>query len=419
MRCTAFLDGRIMSRSDLLFCLSNRSISHSSANSGILAPETADQITSATSQQFFGLDKHSDEGLTNPNSQFVGLRECDLLAQEVILAYSTSPGCCFDNFVSMAPNNVRQYISDMSACKQHADPESVRSLLWQRDDMLVAAWCVTHDRVPYSPFGHTHTAGNTCTDHSSFGKRCGMAGPHTMIFYIWSAAIQQVRPRVINAENMTHIRFCTPTSASLETSMLVIELLSRRLSRAGPQREYGSSSSCFTSHVSALCWQRLACFGTFARKPVFLCNQCCARLRGNAITPGGRIWWQTKQSWREELAWAMNRPDVKKRHAEGHGGFHDELGSLLYAFNTTERKRTGEISRKLASFCVVDAERNVDQRAVHSTEGKLNTIVAQAGLMFLPELDVWSIGLDGRTRVRELGECEALPRKWFTPRSGH
>ena len=53
--------------------------------------------------------------------------------------------------------------------------------------------------------------------------------------------------------------------------------------------------------------------------------------------------------------------------------------------------------------------------SVHSMEGKLNTIVTQAGLMFLPELDVWSIGLDGRTRVRELGECEALPRRRFTP----
>ena len=41
----------------------------------------------------------------------------------------------------------------------------------------------------------------------------------------------------------------------------------------------------------------------------------------------------------EELAWAMNRPDVKKRHAEAHGGFHDEHVSFLYALNTSERKR--------------------------------------------------------------------------------
>ena len=59
------LDGRIMSRSDLMFCLSNRKISHSSAYSGILAPRTADQIISATSEQFFGLDKDSDGGLAN------------------------------------------------------------------------------------------------------------------------------------------------------------------------------------------------------------------------------------------------------------------------------------------------------------------------------------------------------------------
>ena len=52
---------------------------------------------------------------------------------------------------------------------------------------------------------------------------------------------------------------------------------------------------------------------------------------------------------------------------------------------------------------------------MHSMERKLNTIVAKAGLLFLTELDVWSIGLDGRTRVRELGVWEALPCKWFTP----
>ena len=28
---------------------------------------------------------------------------------------------------------------------------------------------------------------------------------------------------------------------------------------------------------------------------------------------------------------------------------------------------------------------------------------------------MWSIALDGRTRVRELGEYEAFPRRWFTP----
>ena len=64
---------------------------------------------------------------------------------------------------------------------------------------------------------------------------------------------------------------------------------------------------------------------------------------------------------------------------------------------------------------MVDVKHDVDQRPVPSVERKLNTIVAQAGLVFLPELDVWSTGLDGRTRVRELGECEALPRRWFTP----
>ena len=115
----------------------------------------------------------------------------------------------------------------------------------------------------------------------------------------------------------------------------------------------------------------------------------------------------------EELAWAMIRPDVKKLHAEGavsHGGFRDESRSFLYALNTSERKKLVKF-KESRQFCVVDVKHDVDQRPVPSMEGKLNTIVAQAGLVFLPELDVWSTGLDGRTRVRKLGECEALPRR--------
>ena len=55
----------------------------------------------------------------------------------------------------------------------------------------------------------------------------------------------------------------------------------------------------------------------------------------------------------EELAWAMHRPDVKKRHAEGavsHVGFHDEPGSFLYALNAIERKRLEKL-KETCQFC--------------------------------------------------------------------
>ena len=175
-----------------------------------------------------------------------------------------------------------------------------------------------------------------------------MAGPHTKIFHIWAAVMRQVRP-------MCHNSVCNRTSASLEKSMLVFELLSRRrLSRAGPQREYGSSSSCFTSHGSTPCWQRLAHPLRCPRsKTSWLCNQCCACLRGNAVSYTWRAYLVANETeLAEELAWAMIRPDVKKRHAEGavsHGGFRDESRSFLYALNTSERKKNWINSRKLAS----------------------------------------------------------------------
>ena len=56
-----------------------------------LGPETADQIISATSQQFFGLDKDSD-GDSPIRIINLWACECDLLAQEVILAHSATSG---------------------------------------------------------------------------------------------------------------------------------------------------------------------------------------------------------------------------------------------------------------------------------------------------------------------------------------
>ena len=57
----------------------------------------------------------------------------------------------------------------------------------------------------------------------------------------------------------------------------------------------------------------------------------------------------------EELAWAMIRPDVKKRHAEGavsHGGFHDDSRFFLYALNTSERKKLDKF-KETCQFYVV------------------------------------------------------------------
>ena len=107
--------------------------------------------------------------------------ECDLLAQEVILAHTATPGCCFDNLVS---NNVRQYISDKSACEQHADPERVRSLLRQSDDMPVAAWCVTHGKECRRVHSDTHTRQHLHGPQLIRQALWGWA-THTKIFYIW------------------------------------------------------------------------------------------------------------------------------------------------------------------------------------------------------------------------------------------
>ena len=306
-----FPDGRIMSRSYLLFCLSNRRIGHSSAYSGMLAPRQLPRSYRPPASSSSGWTKIAMKTHRSEFSIFWAC-ECDLLAQEVILAHSATPGCCFDNFMSMAPNNV-QYISDMSACKQHTDPERVRSLLRQSDDTLVEAWCVTHGNECRLVHSDTHTAGNTCTDHSSFGKRCGMAGPRTKIFYIWSAVMRQVRPKVLIAENVTQFGL-QPHERELGDVYACVRIVVSAVEQGWATTRV--RQFVFMFHKPWI-YPLLAAAGLPASVPSpenQLALQSVLRLFERQCGYTGSAYLVTNETeLAEELAWAMNRPDVMKR----------------------------------------------------------------------------------------------------------
>ena len=254
--------------------------------------------------------------------------------------------------MSMALNNVRQYISDMSACKQHADPEKVRSLLRQSDDMPVAAWCVAHGKECRKVHSDTLTAGNTCTDHSSFGKRCGMAGPHTKIFYIWAAVTRQVRPKIIIAEKVTQFGL-QPYERELGDIYACVRTVVSAAEQGWATTRIRQFVFMFHTPWTP-CWQWLAFPLRYLRsKTSWFCNQCSACLRGNAVSPGGVFGGKRNRAGGRAGLGDASRPDVKKRHAEGavsHVGFHDEPGSFLYALNASERKRLEKL-KETCQFC--------------------------------------------------------------------
>ena len=174
------IDGRIMTLPQLMYCLSDRMITHSSAYSGVLAPETSAEIISKTSHAFL-----HDRGCAAGPILCRQLWACEnnLQAQEVIMAHESGPACCFDDLVSLAPEAVRKAI----ARNPDIDPYHVKDLL-----QTIArgpkpwgprfAWCVRHGRMCKIISSDMHTAGNTCTDHSSFGKQSKMAGRHAKFF---------------------------------------------------------------------------------------------------------------------------------------------------------------------------------------------------------------------------------------------
>ena len=61
---------------------------------------------------------------------------------------------------------------------------------------------MVHGRECPIKYSDVHTAGNTCTDHSNFGKCDRMAGQHSKYFFIWAALMRQLKIKIIIAENV-------------------------------------------------------------------------------------------------------------------------------------------------------------------------------------------------------------------------
>ena len=184
------LEGKVLSIDQLIHCLSDREINQSTAYSGILAPETADDIIAATSRQFLNDSNKSNTAAVKFKQLWAC--ECGPAAQEEILAHPSSPICYFDNLVSFAPPKVQKYIKTQ---KTKADPQYVREML-DESKMNTKARCVVHGRECPIKDSDVHTAGNTCTDHSNFGKCDRMAGQHSKYFFIWAALMRQLKSKL-------------------------------------------------------------------------------------------------------------------------------------------------------------------------------------------------------------------------------
>ena len=112
-----------VSMKDLIFALSNRIVSHSTAYSGILAPETADSIICHTARSFF--DERGCKVGKPLEVRQLWACEQQAQAQEVILAHGEGPRCCFDDVRSLAPRAVRQAME----ADPKMEPDKVKQLL--------------------------------------------------------------------------------------------------------------------------------------------------------------------------------------------------------------------------------------------------------------------------------------------------
>lgn len=365
--------------------LTGRCLTTSSSFSGIGTPEIADEIIAATvNTMFSGLAK----GAT---LEFMPVSTVEMSGkcQEELLCLPKPPKHVFTNILFFLPLHVQR------ACGLHGClplPNSELKTLILTCEPSLRAWCVKCGKHCTLTRADIHRAGSPCTDASSMGKMTYMDGPNAKVFFTWCALRRRLREPVVVHENVpkfgTHALedalgdlyiICRdvfdPTAfgwPARRPRQICIMLLKSFIC---PAFVNISPSMSMAHHASdSLDFSNLVRF-LFTR-------ECGFTYEGFLVANDAEV---------EELrAWMRNRPAViERRRLEGlpqtstaeDRRFHDPEGSFLWCLTSKERSRQAFYSAKWPDD-TADLNQNPDQRPLHSSNGKLNTLLHSMGLQW-------------------------------------
>ena len=197
------LAGSVITPEQFAALASARTITTSTAFSGIGCSETADEIVASGCQQVLGEvnDGNRDSGALPLCFKPEFAIEFKAACQEEILYLPKPPAHVFDDQLSFVPAKVKREVMELAG-QGHADTGQKITKALLGCNMLARAWCIKCGKLCVARRAHKHTAGPPCTDHSRMGKQNKFDGVQFPVLIAWIAQRRKLREFVLSIENV-------------------------------------------------------------------------------------------------------------------------------------------------------------------------------------------------------------------------
>jgi hypothetical protein len=204
------VQGGVLTISQVLDLLSDRTISTSSAFSGVESPAVGDDSISGTANKLLSNYRHHSvqQQLGSGALQEIPTPICfpkqwafeyDSKCIQEIRAMECPPQHLFGDIMELTADTHRKKCGLDGGSEWSA--EHLRHTI-PFSDVKTTAWCLLCERYCKLESTAVHRAGSPCGDHSSYGGQERFSGKRAKCFYTWVALMRKLRPKIIFHENV-------------------------------------------------------------------------------------------------------------------------------------------------------------------------------------------------------------------------
>jgi hypothetical protein len=184
--------------SQVLDLLSDRTITTSSAFSGVESPAVGDDSISGTARKLLS-NRQNTEIPTPICFPKHWAFEYDSKCVEEIKAMQCPPQHLFRDIMELTADAHRKKCGLDGGTELPA--ERLRRII-PFSDVKTTAWCLLCEKHCLLESTAVHRAGSPCGDHSSYGGQERFSGRRAKCFYTWVALMRKLRPKIIFHENV-------------------------------------------------------------------------------------------------------------------------------------------------------------------------------------------------------------------------
>ena len=410
-------------REALKNALSNRTLTTSSAFSGIGSDAAADACIAAAARDVLHELGHNQQ----PPLRFISLYNIEIVGtcRNEVLSGPDPPRCMFGDILEFAPPKLRGLCMRAMADAKHQNGQDTIHMEQLREALPKAVpkltgYCFVHDRVCRLRRAYRHVAGTPCVDHSRFGPRKRSSGPTEVLFLLWVSIRRALQDYIVIHENVPQFGkesleehlgdlyyivrlhdihphlFGWPQRRDRQLCVLVLREWANSFLPA-PDTGMLRDHFAFEQHFKLM---ELVAFMGFRliiiRRIIIMVmiiiiiivtimimiitiRHCDITWRSFLVSP--------RSDLEKEWQWSASRPGVQKRRRET-DNFNDDENSFKYMLTTVERERLVTYSAKYPG-CVFDLGQNPESHAMVSDKKRLHCLIKGTGLLFIAEKDRW------------------------------